>query len=297
MKAYKAFNKDMTCRGFQFEEGKEYYEDKAELCKSGFHACLNPLDCWTYYDMFDSEIHEVELDEVSSERGENTKVCGKKIKIGAKLSLMNIISASIDFVKESIKSNINVNDDNSAQLASPVDCAKLASSGDFAKLASYRAFAKLASSGRLAQLVSSDNYAQLASSGQCAKLASSGPWAQLASSGDHSQLASSGDRSQLASSGDGAKIASYGDFSKLASSGNHTTVRSTGENSVIVCSGYDNKVSAVKGSWITLTEWKRNEGGTFIPVCVKTEQVDGVRIKENVLYTIKDGKFVEVEED
>lgn len=258
MKAYKAFNKDMTCRGFQFEEGKEYYEDKAELCKSGFHACLNPLDCWTYYDMFDSEIHEVELDEVSSERGENTKVCGKKIKIGAKLSLMNIISASIDFV------NNNEND--------KVD---------------YD-FAKFASSGK---------FAHLASSGDYAKFASSGVYAQLASSGDDSHLASSGDSAHLASSGDSAKLASFGNSAKLASSGDFTTIKSTGENSVIVCSGYNNKVSAVKGSWITLTEWKENEEGVFIPVCVKTEQVDGVRIKENVFYTIENGEFVEVEED
>ena len=258
MKAYKAFNKDMTCRGFKFEEGKEYHEDKAELCKSGFHACLNPLDCWTYYDMFDSEIHEVELDEVSSERGEDTKVCGKKIKIGAKLSLMNIISASIDFV------NNNEND--------KVDYS----------------FAKFASSGTFTHIASSGNFANLASSGNSAKFASSGVYAQLASSGDHSHLASSGKFAQLAS---------FGNSAKLASSGDSTTIKSTGENSVIVCSGYNNKVSAVKGSWITLTEWKENKEGTFIPVCVKTEQVDGVKIKENVFYTIENGEFVEVEED
>ena len=75
------------------------------------------------------------------------------------------------------------------------------------------------------------------------------------------------------------------------------TIKSTGENSVIVCSGYNNKVSAAKGSWITLTEWKQNGIGNWILLCVKTEQVDGVRIKENVLYTIKDGEFVEVGED
>ena len=287
MKAYKAFNKDMTCRGFQFEEGKEYYEDKAELCKSGFHACLNPLDCWTYYDMFDSEIHEVELDEVSSERNTDTKVCGKKIKIGARLSLMNIINAFIDFVKESIESNINV-DDNFAKLASSGDSAKLASSGNSAQLASSGNFTKLASSG---------DFAKLAISGDRAKLASSGNLAQLASSGDHSQLASYGQTVKLASSGDCAKIASSGDNAIIASSGDSATIKSTGENSVIVCSGYNNKVSAAKGSWITLTEWKQNGIGNWILLCVKTEQVDGVRIKENVFYTIKDGEFVEVEED
>lgn len=49
MKAYKGFNKDMTCRGFQYEVGKTYETDEADLCNSGFHACKNPLDCFKYY--------------------------------------------------------------------------------------------------------------------------------------------------------------------------------------------------------------------------------------------------------
>ena len=76
MKAYKGFNRDMTCRGFQFEEGKEYHEDKAVLCESGFHACENPLDTFSYYAPGSSVFHEVELDEVSDERNsDDTKVC------------------------------------------------------------------------------------------------------------------------------------------------------------------------------------------------------------------------------
>ena len=59
MKAYKGFKKDMTCRGFQFEEGKAYHADTAVLCHCGFHACLDPLDCLRYYDPCDSVYHEV----------------------------------------------------------------------------------------------------------------------------------------------------------------------------------------------------------------------------------------------
>ncbi|MBR1749908.1 MAG: hypothetical protein IJ740_03355 [Ruminococcus sp.] len=99
MKAYKGFNKDMTCRGFQFEEGKEYHEDNAELCKSGFHACLNPLDCFGYYVPADSVYHEVELDDVTDEKSDDSKVCGKRIKIGARLSVANICKLHFDFVK------------------------------------------------------------------------------------------------------------------------------------------------------------------------------------------------------
>ena len=84
IKAYKGFNADMTCRGFQFKEGETYAEGKAKLCNSGFHACEDPIDCLGYYSPADSAVfHEVELDEVSEERGNDTKICGKKIKIGA----------------------------------------------------------------------------------------------------------------------------------------------------------------------------------------------------------------------
>ena len=98
-KYYKGFNKDMTCRGFQFEEGKSYKEDKAKLCESGFHACENPLDCFTYYAPGDSVYHEVELEDVSPERSDDTKVVGKAIKIGAKLDIGQIIKAHFEFVK------------------------------------------------------------------------------------------------------------------------------------------------------------------------------------------------------
>ena len=97
MKAYKGFNKDMTCRGFQYEEGKEYTTDKAKLCQSGFHACERPLDCLGYYSPNKSIYHEVELDEISDERENDSKVCAKKIKIGAELSLSNLVEATFQF--------------------------------------------------------------------------------------------------------------------------------------------------------------------------------------------------------
>ena len=99
MKAYKGFERDMTCRGFRYEEGKTYVEEKAELCERGFHACENPLDTFGYYAPGESVYHEVELDDVSNERsGEDTKVCAKKIKIGAKLDVAGICKAHFEYV-------------------------------------------------------------------------------------------------------------------------------------------------------------------------------------------------------
>ena len=103
MKAYKGFNKDMTCnpdgKVFQFEEGKTYEEPEAKLCESGFHACEAPLDVLRYYEPGRSVYHEVELDDVSSERKEDSKLCARKIKIGARISIRNLVEAQIEYVK------------------------------------------------------------------------------------------------------------------------------------------------------------------------------------------------------
>ena len=88
------------------------------------------------------------------------------------------------------------------------------------------------------------------------------------------------------SSGYYAQIGSSGDYAQIGSSGNYAQIESTGKDSVICCAGYDSKVKAKKGSWITLSEWKNNR-----PICVKTEYVDGERIKEDTWYKLKDGEF------
>ena len=98
---YKGFNKDMTCRGFQFKEGETYEEKEAKLCESGFHACENPLDCFIYYNPGNSVYHEVELDDVSPEKkDDDSKVCAKKIKVGARLDVAGIVKAHFDYVTE-----------------------------------------------------------------------------------------------------------------------------------------------------------------------------------------------------
>jgi len=99
MNAFKGFNKDMTCRGFQFKEGETYHEEKAKLCDSGFHACEDPLDCFDYYAPSESVFHEVELEEVTDEKENDSKCVGKTIKIGAEIGLPGIIKAHFEYVK------------------------------------------------------------------------------------------------------------------------------------------------------------------------------------------------------
>ena len=99
MKAYKGFNKDMTCRGFQYEIGKEYETDAADLCRIGFHACENPLDCFSHYAPATSRYCEVEIEDNGQRSSEDSKVVGKKIKIGAELSTEQICKLHFEYVR------------------------------------------------------------------------------------------------------------------------------------------------------------------------------------------------------
>ena len=100
MKAFKGFNKDLTCRGFQYKVGETYEEKEAKLCQAGFHACESPVMCLVHYAPGTSVYREVELEGVSDEREEDTKRVAKKITIGAEIGVPEICSLTFQYVKE-----------------------------------------------------------------------------------------------------------------------------------------------------------------------------------------------------
>ena len=118
-KFYKGFNEDLTCRGFQYEEGKTYEEDAADLCNKGFHACEDPLDCFNYYGPASSQFREVILDGISDQREEDSKVCAKKITIGVRLNFSQMVKASFDFrwSKSTLEPGASATGDNGAASA------------------------------------------------------------------------------------------------------------------------------------------------------------------------------------
>ena len=250
IKSYKGFDSSLSCRGFQYEVGKEYEMDgRIECCERGFHACESPLEVFDHYDMLKSRFAEVEQSGIIDREEDSTKVCSSRIKIKAELKLSDIINIGVEWLKDitspfKVKTGCALNDNG---------CEKK-------------------------QIGSSGDYAQIGSSGDYAQIGSSGYSAKIGSSGDYAQIGSSGDSAQIGSSGDYAKIGS------------------TGEDSVIMCAGNSSIAKAKVGSWITLAEWKWSyEKNHNVPVCVKTEYVDGDNIKADTWYQLKNGKFVEVQ--
>ena len=265
MKSYKGFDKKLKCRDFQYEIGKEYEMDgEIKVCSRGFHACESPFDVFDHYTMIDSRFCEVEQDGNISKEDRGTKICSSKIKIKAELKLADMINLGVEWLKEitspeKIKTSIKDN-----------------------------------SSGNGAQIGSSGYGAQIGSSGNDAQIGSSGNDAQIGSSGNGAQIGSSGNDAQIGSSGYGAKIGSSGNYAQIGSSGNYAKIDSTGEGCVIMCAGINSVAKASKGSWITLSEWSYSDKKKrYIPVCVKTEFVDGEKIKADTYYSLKGGVFVE----
>ena len=283
IKSYKGFDKNLRCRDFQYKIGGIYEMDgEIKVCSRGFHACESPFDVFDYYTMIDSRFCEVEQDGNISKEDRRTKICSSKIKIKTELKLADMINLGIEWLKEitlpeKIKTSIKDN-----------------SSGNYAQIGSSGDGAKIGSSGNNAQIGSSGNNAKIGSSGDGAKIGSSGYDAKIGSSGYNAQIGSSGDGAKIGSSGYDAKIGSSGNNAQIGSSGNNAKIDSTGEDCVIMCAGINSVAKASKGSWITLSEWSYSEGKQrYIPICVKTEFVDGEKIKADTYYSLKGGVFVE----
>ena len=301
--AYKGFDKNLKCRDFQYEVGKEYEMDgDIKCCERGFHACESPLEVFDHYDMLTSRFAKVEQSGDIDKEENTTKVCSSKIKVKAELKLADIINLGVEWIKDVTspsklkkETDLNDNGNNSAQIGSSGYYAQIGSSGYYAKIGSSGYYAKIGSSGYYAKIGSSGDYAQIGSSGYYAKIGSSGYYAKIGSSGYYAKIGSSGYYAQIGSSGDYAKIGSSGDYAKIGSSGDYAQIGSTGKHSVVMVAGNNSVAKAKTGSWITLAEWDCIDGD-WIPICVKTEQVDGERIKADTFYKLVNGEFKEVEE-
>ena len=261
MKAYKGFDKNMQCLGFQFEEGKTYHEDEAELCKRGFHACENPLDVFGYYTPGKNSIYrEVELEDVSEERNsDDTKVCAKTIKIGAKLDVAGLCKAHFEYV------SARCNPAN-GRVAGDKESAAAGYKGSAA--AGYKGSAAAGNCGSAAA-----GYKGSAAAGDCGS-AAAGDWGSAAAGYKGSAAAG---ESGSAAAGDWGSAAA-GDWGSAAA----------GKQGIACCRG--GKVKGNIGAVLALSEIDDNGNN----ISAKAVVVDGKTIKVNTWYTLKNGEFMEV---
>ena len=263
MKACKGFDKNLRCRGFQYEVGGEYTEETAELCNRGPHACENPLDTLRYYRPGDSRYCEVEIEDNGQRSSYDSKVCGKHIKIGAEIGLKGVINAGVRFVFDKCESATEEN-----------------------------------ASGWRGNADASGDSGNAAASGWSGNAAASGWRGNAAASGDSGNAAASGERGNAAASGNLGNAAASGWSGNAAASGERGTAVVTGfagratalgEQCLAVAWGEDSLARGTVGNWIVVSE--RDDDGNIIDV--KIAKVDGDTVKADTWYKLVNGEIME----
>ena len=259
MKTYKGFDKDLKCRGFQYEIGKEYEEEKAAACECGFHACENPLDVFSYYSPADSRFCEVEQSGEIDRAVEDSKTASTKIKIKAEIGLNGIIKAGVKFILDRVK----------------FDTSRQSNTG-------YRSAAT--------------------NTGSWSAATNTGDRSAATNTGDQSAATNTGDRSAATNTGSWSAAANTGDQSAATNTGYQSAATNTGSwsaatvgegGSVAIVTGYGSKARAGIGSAIVIAERGEWNGTEHPLINIKSAIVDGIKIKANIFYTVKDNKFVE----
>ena len=286
VKSYKGFNKDMTCRGFQYKEGKEYETSKAVVCNEGFHACEHPLDCLGYYPPSTSVYHEVEqTGEFSSDSGDgDSKIASTKIKIGAKLSIAGLVQAAIDFTKSKTVTMQNATGNYGASSAT----------GDYGASSATR------------------NYGASSATGNCGASSATGYKGASSATGDYGASSATGNYGASSATGNCGASSATGDYGASSATGNYGASSATGNcgassatgykgassadntTAVAVAWGYESKAKGCVGSHIVCAEWRYvDDKKEWELVGAKMARVDGDKIKADVYYILKDGEFVE----
>ena len=273
MKTYKGFNKDMTCRDFQYEEGKEY-EATGEIkcCNNGFHACEDPLDCFNYYVPGQSVYHEVEQSgELSRNNDGDSKIASSKIKIGAKIDIAKIVSLHFDYVK----SRTTFENTDPKHASAGWNGAASAGWNGAASAGAHGA----ASAGENGAASAGENGAASAGAYGAASAgaygAASAGWKGAASAGAYG-----------AASAGAHGAASAGAYGAAVSKGS----AAVGENGIACVRGNGCRVKGGIGAILVIGE--ENEYDNDIKEW-KAFVVDGEKIKADTYYTLNNGEIVE----
>ena len=272
--AYKAMDKNMQCRGKQYEVGETYHEDKADCCNAGMHACENPFDVLRYYPLRDSpRFFEVECGGSVDKSEEDSKLACTELTVKSEVNFAGLVKATVNAVFNRVKGK------------------EPFSIGDYSTAGSSGYSSTAGSSGYSSTAGSSGDYSTAGSSGNYSTAGSSGDYSTAGSSGDYSTAGSSGYSSTAGSSGYSSTAGSSGDYSTAAATGAYCGAKADGKDNVAVANGAHSKARGVLGCYLVLTEYD-NDGNML---WAKMAKVDGTHIKENVWYTLKNGEFAEAE--
>ena len=323
--AYIAFDDALSSENGKYKVGETYKIRGAfNILSNNFRAWEFPMDAIAC--SFGLHIAEVEMGGEIEKSNLMSDVFSSEMTIKRELTLNEAIGISIEWLKthdnKKYEKKVNFDEmasctasnESKANIVSNGAYSKVSSNGDYSSIGLDGFASRMSSSGMVNRIVSNESFSQISSSGEspaifsngeCTKIATSGSGgkiyatgieAKLSTSGSGVKIHSEGSCSRLSTSGDYNTIYSYGENANIASSGYSTSVDSSGKEAIVSCTGENSMVKAKKGSWVTLAEWQTIVGHKKL-ICVKTEYVDGERIKEDTWYKLKNGEFVESNEN
>ena len=294
--AYKGFDKDMKCRGFQYEEGKTYHMPGAVLCKEGAHACTMPLDVLGYYPPGDGSIYRmVELEEVCDEKSDDSEVCAKTIKIGAEIGIPGLVEAQIAWVKNTIGFDEKIKKAKGSpdKHATGYGGAAYATGDQGAVSATGCRGAASATGIQGAAAATGCRGAAAATGGRGAAAATGGGGAASAT-GCRGAAAAAGYGGAASATGWLGAAYATGIQGAAAATGDQGAASAMGKASVAMASGCDGSVMGAISCAIFAVERGEWDGNTYPIISVAAGIVDGVTLKEKTWYKCVGGKFVEV---
>ena len=314
MKAYKGFKNDMTCRGFQYEEGKEYHEGRAECCDTGFHACEYPLDCFQYYEPADSVYHEVEqTGDIDKSEGDS-KVASTEIKIGAKIGIPGLVQAAIEYTsKRCEKKAENHNTGNCGASSNTGDRGASSNTGnrgassntgDWGASSNTGDWGASSNTGYRGASSNTGDFGASSNTGDRGASSNTGDWGASSNTGNRGASSNTGYRGASSNTGDWGASSNTGYRGASSNTGNCGASFSTGEestsyagcvNSVAAALGLNAKAKGVKGAYIICAEFETDNDGNYRIKGIQLHQVDGEKIKEETYYQLIDGVMTEVD--
>ena len=254
---FKGFDKDLKCKDYQYEVGKEFEEEgKIEACSNGFHFCENPLDVLGYYPPYDekgSNRYCIVKGSGNIDRdGDDTKVACSKLYISAEIGLKGIIEAGVKFILDKVNWKDNKKSNTGDQSA--------------ATNTGYRSAAT-----------------------------NTGDRSAATNTGDQSAATNTGNQSAATNTGDQSAATNTGGRSAATNTGNQSAAEVTGKESIAIVTGKDSKAKGSIGCWIVLTERGEWDGNAYPIKEVKAVRVDGEIIKPDTYYKLINGEVIPCE--
>ena len=316
IRGFKGFDKDLKCRGFQYEIGKDYeQEGEVKCCERGFHFCENPFDVFRYYSPSYSRYCEVEGDGNADKANDDCKVATSHIHISTEIGLNGLIKAGVKFIldKVNFKDAKSTNTGDYSAATNTVNrsaatntgyCSAATNTGYSSAATNTGDYSAATNTGYRSAATNTGDYSAATNTGNKSAATNTGYSSAATNTGDYSAATNTGNKSAATNTGYSSAATNTGYCSAATNTGDSSAATNTGyksaatvegKESVAIVTGKNSMACGTFGCWIVLTE-RGDFNGNIYPIKeVKAFKVDGVNIKENTFYRLVDGKPVEVE--